>query len=164
MLLQDKIKHLRLTEGLVRGLGREMSKAEVLRAMQDELGQSVSHAYMCQLESGARDHMSPGTRSLLAGFFKVHPGYLVSDPPGYQEELTVPLRQVDLIQSGVTGVGTSGPQAPGGSPRLRAGRLFERVLKHEESERYLALIEKLLEFPDLAGRLHDVLKDMTAGD
>ena len=61
-----------------------MTKAEVLRAMQAELGESVSHAYLCQLESGARTHMSPSTRSLLARFFKVLPGYLVSDPEGYQ--------------------------------------------------------------------------------
>ena len=149
MLLQDKIKHLRLTEGLVRGLGREMTKAEVLRAMDTEMGQSVSHAYMCQLESGVRDHMSPGTRSLLATFFKVHPGYLVSDPAGYQEEISTPLF------SPVTEVSTTD---------TRARALFEKVLNHAESDRYLTLIEKLLEFPDLAGRLHDVLRDMTAGD
>ncbi len=85
MQLGEKIKHLRQMEGELRGLGRAMTKAEVLRAMRAELHESVSHAYMCQLESGARTHMSPGTRTLLARFFKVLPGYLVSDPEGYQE-------------------------------------------------------------------------------
>ena len=84
MLLGDKLQHLRQVEGDLRGLGRSMTKAEVLRAMKAECGESVSHAYLCQLESGARTHMSPGTRSLLAEFFKVMPGYLVSDPEGFE--------------------------------------------------------------------------------
>jgi transcriptional regulator with XRE-family HTH domain len=87
MTLGDKLKHLRQFEGELRGLGRPMTKAEVLRAMRTELGESVSHAYLCQLESGARTHMSPMTRALLARFFKVLPGYLVSDPEGYQAAL-----------------------------------------------------------------------------
>jgi len=84
MTLGEKLQHLRQVEGELRGLGRPLTKAEVLRAMRSELGESVSHAYLCQLESGARTHMSPMTRSLLARFFKVLPGYLVSDPEGYQ--------------------------------------------------------------------------------
>ncbi|MHB8618862.1 MAG: helix-turn-helix domain-containing protein [Chloroflexota bacterium] len=87
MHLADKIKHLRSLEGQLRGLTRPMSKAEVLRAMQAELGENISHAYLCQLESGARTHMSPATRSLLARFFKVLPGYLVSDPDDYQASI-----------------------------------------------------------------------------
>ncbi|MGH2520575.1 MAG: transcriptional regulator, partial [Chloroflexota bacterium] len=63
MRLGEKIQHLRQLEGELRGLGRHMTKAEVLRAMRSEIGESVSHAYLCQLESGARTHMSPGTRS-----------------------------------------------------------------------------------------------------
>ncbi|HLG69587.1 MAG TPA: transcriptional regulator [Chloroflexota bacterium] len=84
MTLGEKLQHLRQLEGELRGLGRPMTKAEVLRAMRAELGEAVSHAYLCQLESGARTHMSPATRALMARFFKVLPGYLVSDPEGYQ--------------------------------------------------------------------------------
>lgn len=84
MVLGEKLQHLRQVEGELRGLGRPMTKAEVLRAMRQELGQAVSHAYLCQLESGARTHMSPATRTLLSRFFKVLPGYLVSDPEDYQ--------------------------------------------------------------------------------
>ena len=84
MTLAEKLKHLREVEGELRGLSRPMTKAEMLRAMRAEQGENVSHAYLCQLESGARTHMSPGTRALLARFFKVLPGYLVSDPEGYQ--------------------------------------------------------------------------------
>jgi len=84
MDLGHKLQHLRQMEGELRGLGRPLTKAEVLRAMKAELGESVSHAYLCQLESGARTHMSPGTRALLARFFKVLPGYLVSDPDDFE--------------------------------------------------------------------------------
>lgn len=84
MTLGEKLKHLRQVEGELRGLGRPMTKAEVLRAMRSQQGEAVSHAYLCQLESGARTHMSPGTRALLARYFNVLPGYLVSDPEGYQ--------------------------------------------------------------------------------
>ena len=84
MDLGEKLQHLRQLEGELRGLSRPMTKAEVLRAMKAECGETVSHAYLCQLESGARTHMSPGTRALLASFFKVLPGYLVSDPEDYQ--------------------------------------------------------------------------------
>jgi len=84
MTLGEKLKHLRELEGELRGLHRAMTKAEVLRAMRAELGENVSHAYLCQLESGARTHMSPMTRALIARFFKVLPGYLVSDPEGYE--------------------------------------------------------------------------------
>ena len=87
MTLGEKLQHLRQIEGELRGRGLPLTKAEVLRAMKAELGESVSHAYLCQLESGARTHMSPGTRALLARFFKVLPGYLVSDPEGYEPGL-----------------------------------------------------------------------------
>ena len=100
MLLGDKLRHLRQVEGELRGLGRAMTKADVLRAMKAECGESVSHAYLCQLESGARTHMSPGTRALLAGFFKVMPGYLVSDPEGFEPSIVTEVSgQSDALRS-----------------------------------------------------------------
>lgn len=83
MNLSEKLRHLRWLEGQLRGHGRPLTKTEIVRAMQMELGESISHAYLCQLESGARAHMSPRTRALLANFFKVLPGYLVGDPSDY---------------------------------------------------------------------------------
>jgi hypothetical protein len=98
--LGEKLQHLRSVEGELRGLGKPMTKAEVLRAMRTELGESISHAYMCQLESGARTHMSPGTRALIARFFKVLPGYLVSDPEGYQSAIVSGmLEEPDALRS-----------------------------------------------------------------
>jgi transcriptional regulator with XRE-family HTH domain len=68
----------------MRGLGRALTKAEVARAMRAELGAGLSEAYLSQLEAGRRQHLTAPTRGLLARFFKVHPGYLVDDPAGYE--------------------------------------------------------------------------------
>lgn len=80
MRLGEKLAHLRHTEGHARGLGRALTKAEVVRLMKQDHGASLSHAYLCQLESGARTHLTQHSRALLARFFHVHPGYLVNDP------------------------------------------------------------------------------------
>ena len=57
------------------------------RLVEKELGKSISQSYLSQIESGARPHLTNSTRMLLARFFKVHPGYLVDDPEGFQNEL-----------------------------------------------------------------------------
>jgi transcriptional regulator with XRE-family HTH domain len=82
--LSEKLRHLRTVEGEMRGLGRPLTKAEVARAMRAELDDGLSEAYLSQLESGRRRHLTAPTRGLLARFFKVHPGYLVDDPVGYE--------------------------------------------------------------------------------
>src|SRR5579862_433273 len=87
MNLAEKIKHLRDVEGELRGLGRPMTQIEVVKAMREELNEHISQAYLSQLESGKRLHLTASSRDLLARFFKVHPGYLVSDPPDYSIEL-----------------------------------------------------------------------------
>src|SRR6266704_155919 len=87
MRLGEKIRYLREAEGALRGLDREMTQQEVVRAIKKELRKTISQSYLSQIESGARPHMSNSTRMLLAQFFKVHPGYLVDDPEGYQNEL-----------------------------------------------------------------------------
>ena len=87
MRLGEKIRYLREVEGALRGLDREMSQQELVRAIRKELRKSISQSYISQIESGARPHLSNGTRLLLARFFKVHPGYLVDDPEGFQNGL-----------------------------------------------------------------------------
>lgn len=87
MNLAEKIKHLREVEGELRGLNRPMTQMEAVKAMQEELGESISQAYLSQLESSKRLHLTASSRDLLARFFKVHPGYLVSDPPDYSTDL-----------------------------------------------------------------------------
>src|SRR6476661_9461818 len=87
MTLGQKLHQLRQLEGDLRGLGRELTQAELVRAVKAELGESISQSYLSLIEKGSRKHLSNESRQLLARFFKVHPGYLVSDPPGFQTEL-----------------------------------------------------------------------------
>lgn len=79
MTLGQKLGKLRILAGFARGLGRDMTQAEVSKGIREELGGKISQSYLSQLESGARPHLTSGTRLLLARFFKVHPGYLVDD-------------------------------------------------------------------------------------
>src|SRR5579871_6366814 len=88
MTLGEKLRYLRQVEGTLRGLDREMTQQEVVRAVKSELHQSISQSYLSQIESGVRPHLTNSTRMLLARFFKVHPGYLVDDPEGFHTELT----------------------------------------------------------------------------
>lgn len=87
MNLSEKIKHLREVEGELRGLNRPMTQMEVVKAMQEELHESISQAYLSQLEKGKRVHLTASSRDLLSRFFKVHPGYLVSDLPDFSTDL-----------------------------------------------------------------------------
>lgn len=81
MTLAEKLKALREEEGRARRLGRPLTKADVSRMMKAELGETVSQAYLSQLECGRRMHLTAHSRELLARFFMVHPGYLINDPP-----------------------------------------------------------------------------------
>ncbi|GAC1427332.1 MAG: hypothetical protein NVS4B1_24740 [Ktedonobacteraceae bacterium] len=87
MNLAEKMKHLRTIEGDLRGLNRPMTQVEVVKAMQEELGVKVSQAYLSQLERNKRLHLTASSRDVLSRFFKVHPGYLISDPPDYSTDL-----------------------------------------------------------------------------
>jgi hypothetical protein len=96
--LAEKVRHLREVEGGLRGLGRPLSKSEVVRSMRTELGEALSLPYLSQIESGTRPHLTASSRGLLARFFRVHPSYLVSDPEGFEEMLASEIgpRPVDL--------------------------------------------------------------------
>ena len=78
----EKIRDLREVEGALRGLDREMTQQEVVRAIKKEQRGTISQLYLSQIEGGSRPHLTNSTRLLLAKFFKVHPGYLVDDPEG----------------------------------------------------------------------------------
>src|SRR6185436_5779776 len=95
MTLGQKIRYLRQMEGTLRGLGREMTQLEVVRAVRKEMHRSISQSYVSQIESGSRRHLTNTSRQLLASFFKVHPGYLVDDPDGFHTELQSDLRTAE---------------------------------------------------------------------
>src|SRR3954469_23574105 len=95
MTLAQKLRQLRQLEGELRGLGRDFTQSELVRAIRAELGASISQSYLSLIEKGSRKHLSHESRQLLARFFKVHPGYLVSDPPGFHTELTSDVATVE---------------------------------------------------------------------
>ena len=95
MTLGDKLRSLRAVEGSLRGLGRPMTQLELHRAMKKEVGRGLSQAYLSQIESGSRPHLTQATRELLARFFRVYPGFLVDDPDGYSLGLQSDLRATD---------------------------------------------------------------------
>jgi transcriptional regulator with XRE-family HTH domain len=157
MKLGEKLRYLRLMEGTLRGLGREMTQQETVRAIQKEGGKALSQSYLSQLESGARPHLTNSTRMLLARFFKVHPGYMVDDPEGYHTELVSDARIVeDTLDLWLI----SGAERFRRDPKVCHALL--QVAKHEDSRRCLVLLGAILETPSLVDRLTEVLRPKTA--
>jgi transcriptional regulator with XRE-family HTH domain len=153
MKLGEKIKYLREVEGSLRGLNRAMSQQELVRAIDAETGSKLSQSYLSQIESGARPHLTNTTRQLLAGFFKVHPGYLVDDPEGYSPELQSELRNVeDKLDLWLV----SGAERFRRDPELKQALLS--LAQHEHSRECLLLLESILQTPGLAPRLVEVLR------
>jgi transcriptional regulator with XRE-family HTH domain len=153
MNLGKKIRYLREMEGALRGLDREMTQQEVVRAIKKELKQSISQAYLSQIESGTRPHLTNGTRLMLAKFFKVHPGYLVDDPEGFQTEL---ISDVGALEDKLDLWLISGAERFRRDPEVSAALLH--LARHQDSRKCLVLLDAILETPDLAERLFEVLK------
>src|SRR6266567_2395112 len=135
MRLGEKIRYLREVEGALRGLDREMTQQEVVRAVKKELRKTISQSYLSQIESGARPHLTNSTRLLLARFFKVHPGYLVDDPEGFQNEL---ISDIGALEDKLDLWLVSGAERFRKDPDLHQALLT--VAKHEESRRCLMLL------------------------
>src|SRR5689334_2185820 len=159
MTLGEKLRYLREVEGALRGLDRELSQAELARLIQKELSKGISQSYLSQIESGARPHLTNSTRMLLARFFKVHPGYLVDDPEGFQNELVSDLGALeDKLDLWLVG----GAERFDRDPELHSALLT--VAKHEDSRRCLILLGAILDTPGLADRLLQVLKPPAEGN
>jgi transcriptional regulator with XRE-family HTH domain len=152
MTLGQKLRQLRLLEGELRGLGRELSQSELVRAIRAELGESISQSYLSLIEKGTRRHLSQESRQLLARFFKVHPGYLVSDPPGYHTELT---SDVASVETALDRWLLDGATRFAHDPALSAA--LDRVATHAESRRCLVLLGEMLSMPGLIDRLSQTL-------
>jgi len=153
MTLSEKIRFLREVEGALRGLGRAMTQLEVIRELKDKLGRTISQSYLSQIESGARPHLTNSTRMLLARFFRVHPGYLVDDPDGFQNELLSDLGgsedKLDLWL-------INGAQRFRRYPEV--SRALLTLARHDDSRRCLVLLAAILDTPGLAERLLQVLQ------
>jgi len=153
MKLGEKLRYLRLMEGTLRSLGREMTQQELAKALKLEMGRSLSQSYLSQIESGSRPHLTNESRMLLARFFKVHPGYLVDDPEGYHTELLSDLR---VAEDNLDLWLISGAERFGRDPEICHALL--QLAKHEDSRKCLVLLGAILETPNLVDRLMEVLK------
>ena len=153
MTLGEKLRYLRLMEGNLRGLDRDMTQQEVVGAIRRELGQTISQSYLSQIENGARPHLTNKTRSLLAKFFKVHPGYLVNDPEGFHTEL---LSDVSALEDKLDLWLIQGAERFRNDPKV--SRSLLNLAKHQDSRRCLVLLDAILETPQLVDRLLSVLR------
>jgi hypothetical protein len=90
---------------------------------------------------------------LLARFFRVHPGYLVDDPEGYSDELVSELRTAeDRLDLWLI----AGAERFTGDPELHQALLA--LARHDDSRTCLLLLGAILETPNLAERLLQVLR------
>ena len=162
MTLGEKIRHLRAVEGGLRGLDRPITQSEVVRAMNRELRKGISQAYLSQIESGARPHLTQATRELLARFFKVHPGFLVNDAEGYQTTLASELRVQDAkVDSWLF----TAAEAMRADPEL--SRALQDIADYDDSRKCLLLLGEIVRVPGLVDHLFQVLRpgsDRTAVD
>jgi len=153
MRLGEKIRYLREVEGSLRGLERPMTQQEMLKAIQIETGKAISQSALSQIERGERPHMTQSTRTLLARFFKVHPGFLVDDPEGFHTELVSDLRttegQLDvwLLQ---------GSERFASDPEV--SEVLIKVAREKDTRRAILLLGEILNTPGLADRLFEALR------
>jgi transcriptional regulator with XRE-family HTH domain len=130
-----------------------MTQFELAKAMKRELGRGLSQAYLSQIESGARPHLTHTTRELLARFFRVYPGFLVDDPEGYTSGLQSDLRVEDAkIDSWLFGAVEQFSADPALSEALLT------IAEVDDSRRALLLLGEILRTPGLADRLSEVLR------
>lgn len=142
MNLSEKIKYLRELEGNIRGLNRPMTQMEVVKAMQEELNESISQAYLSQLENGKRVHLTASSRDLLSRFFKVQPGYLVSDLPDYSTDL---LTDIDYETDRLSTWLMASAEEWRIEPSIQ--KFFERLANAEDPRHFIALLNELMDLP-----------------
>jgi transcriptional regulator with XRE-family HTH domain len=152
MTLAQKLRQLRHLEGDLRGLGRELTQSELVRAIKAELNETISQSYLSLIENGSRTHLSNESRQLLARFFKVHPGYLVSDPPGFHTELT---SEIATTETTLDRWLLEGATRFAEDPALSAA--LERLAAHADTRRCLILLGEMISMPGLVDRLSDTL-------
>lgn len=150
MKLSEKMELLRELEGSLRGLNRPLTKSEVARLVESEQGETISVAFLSQLESGKRPHMTETTRDLLARFYKVHPGYFVSDPEGYNETLTSMPPDESRFDSWLL---SGARQFATESPDLAAA--LKNLANHEASCALVLLMGEMVGDPNMLARLRD---------
>src|SRR6202162_4851603 len=158
MTLGEKIRYLREVEGSLRGMNRPLTQQELMKGIRAETGKTISQSYLSQIERGKRPHMTQSSRTLLARFFKVHPGFLVDDPLGYHTELVSDLRttegQLDvwLLQ---------GSERFASDPEV--SEVMIKAAREKDTRQCFILLGAILDTPGLADRLLEALKPQRGG-
>jgi hypothetical protein len=93
----------------------------------------------------------------LARFFKVHPGYLVDDPEGFQNEL---ISDIGALEDKLDLWLVSGAERFRRDLDLHHALLS--IARHDDSRMCLVLLSNILDNPGLAERLLEVLKPAPA--
>ncbi len=119
-----------------------MTQTEVVKAMQEELNESISQAYLSQLENGKRVHLTASSCDLLSRFFKVKPGYLVSDLPDFSTDL---LTDIDYYTDRLGTWLMASAEEWRSEPLIQ--EFFERLANIENPRRYLLLFHEMLGLP-----------------
>ena len=128
MDLAAKLKDLRHHAGHARGFGRALTQAEVAAGISALDGSNMSQGYISQLERGRRVHLTQPSRGVLALFFGVHPGYLVSDPEPSQPAM--PSSNIYHHQHHI------------------AHRTLARLAIHPRNHAVWPIIERLIDLPE----------------
>jgi len=152
MRLGQKIRYLRAVEGRQRGLGRPLTQLELVEAMRRELRTQVSQSYLSQIENGKRPHLTHKTRTLLARFFKVHPGFLVDDPQGFSGSLE---RDLDTTEGKLDVWLLKGAERFVGDPEVSSALM--RIANEKDTRRAVILLGSILARPELADGLWSAL-------
>src|SRR6202049_1267800 len=153
MTLGEKIRYLREVEGSLRGLNRPLTQQELMKGIHAETEKTISQSGLSQIERGKRPHMTQSSRTLLARFFKVHPGFLVDDPEGYHTELTSDLRTTEgkldvwLLQ---------GSERFASDPEV--SNVMIKAARERDTRRCFLLLGAILDTPGLAERLLEALR------
>lgn len=130
-----------------------MAQSEVSRAIRKELGGGITQAYLSQVENGHRKHLTETSRGILARFFGIHPGYLVTDPDslGEQARAAFPTTEDTLDSWLVTGA-----EKFEGDAEIRDALLT--LARHQDSRECVLLMARMLEQPGLFTRVRESLK------
>ena len=148
MTLGQKLRGLRELEGLCRGRSKGLSKADMVKLIAEEIDGRISLAYLSQLESGKRSHMTNTTRLLLARFFRVHPGYLVEDPEDFREHLGSP---VETAGDGLVSWLHAGALRFRHDPLI--AEVLERLAATSERRKAFQVLRQLLAMPGVLDKL-----------
>ena len=153
MTLGEKLSRLRTLEGYARGLDREMTQVEVSKAIREECGGGISQAYLSQIESSKRRHLTSETRALLARFFRVHPGHLVDDLD--EGAAPMPPRQRHVIDDKLDLWLVDGSETFSQDREL--SRALVAIARHEQSRDCLRLLASIVENHKLIDHLLETL-------